>query len=109
MKHVCIIAEAGVNHNGSVSLAKKMVDVVKEAGADYIKFQTFVHEKVVSQFAEKAKYQKANTGSGVSQLSMLKNLALTESEFLELSDYCKKVGVGFISTPFDLDSICFLE
>lgn len=109
MKHVCIIAEAGVNHNGSVSLAKKMVDVVKEAGADYIKFQTFVPEKVVSQFAEKAKYQKANTGSGVSQLSMLKNLALTESEFLELSDYCKKVGVGFISTPFDLDSICFLE
>ena len=106
---VLIIAEAGVNHNGSLELAKKMVEEAKSAGADYIKFQTFVPEKLVSKFAEKAEYQKKNTGNDQSQLQMLEKLALTEQNFMELKEYCKKVGIGFISTPFDLDSISFLD
>ena len=104
-----IIAEAGVNHNGSMELAKKMVDKAKEAGADYIKFQTFQPEKLVSKYADKAEYQKKTTGSEESQLEMLKKLALTQETFREVKDYCKQVGIGFISTPFDLDSIDFLE
>lgn len=104
-----IIAEAGVNHNGSMELAKKMVDKAKEAGADYIKFQTFQPEKLVSKYADKAEYQKKTTGSEESQLEMLKKLALTREDFRELKDYCKEAGIGFISTPFDLESIDFLE
>lgn len=106
---VLIIAEAGVNHNGSMTLAKKMVEEAKKAGADYIKFQTFVPEKLVSKFAEKAEYQKKTTGSDQSQLEMLEKLALTDQDFIELKGYCKKVGIGFISTPFDLESISFLD
>lgn len=109
MKHVIIIAEAGVNHNGSFELAKKMVDAAKEAGVDYVKFQTFNPQKLVSQYAEKAKYQKETTGSDETQLQMLQKLTLTKDNFLSLCDYCKEVGIGFISTPFDLDSIEFLE
>lgn len=109
MKHVCIIAEAGVNHNGSFELAKKMVDVAKEAGVDYIKFQTFNPEKLVSRFAEKAEYQKETTSADESQLEMLQKLTLSNNNFIELRDYCSKVGIGFISTPFDLESISFLE
>ena len=86
-----------------------MADVVKEAGADYIKFQTFIPEKVVSQYAEKAKYQKETTDAGESQLNMLKKLALTNEDFIQIRTYCQKIGIGFISTPFDLDSIDFLE
>lgn len=104
-----IIAEAGVNHNGNMELAKKMVVKAKEAGADYIKFQTFQPEKLVSKYADKAEYQKKTTGSEESQLEMLKKLALTQEDFRELKDYCEQVGIGFISTPFDLDSIDFLE
>lgn len=104
-----IIAEAGVNHNGNMELAKKMVVKAKEAGADYIKFQTFQPEKLVSKYADKAEYQKKTTGSEESQLEMLKKLALTREDFRELKDYCKEAGIGFISTPFDLDSIDFLE
>jgi len=107
--HVCIIAEAGVNHNGDFELAKKMVDAAKSAGVDYIKFQTFVPDKLVSKFAEKAEYQKETTGADESQLSMLKKLTLTNDNFKEIKDYCQKVGIGFISTPFDLESIEFLE
>lgn len=106
---VIVIAEAGVNHNGSMELAMKMVDEAKKAGADYIKFQTFVPENLVSQYAEKAEYQKKTTGSGESQLDMLKKLALTEQDFVELKAYCEGIGIGFVSTPFDLDSIAFLE
>lgn len=106
---VTIIAEAGVNHNGSMELAKKMVLAAKEAGADYVKFQTFVPEKLVSRFAEKAEYQKKTTGKEQSQLQMLEQLALTQQDFMELQEYCKEVGIGFISTPFDLDSIAFLD
>lgn len=109
MKHVMIIAEAGVNHNGSLGLAKKMVDAAKEAGVDYVKFQTFNPEKLVSKYAEKAEYQKEATGSDETQLQMLQKLTLTEDNFLSLRDYCREVGIGFISTPFDIDSIAFLE
>jgi len=104
-----IIAEAGVNHNGSMELAKEMVRKAKEAGADYIKFQTFIPSKLVSKYAEKADYQKETTGSDQSQLQMLEKLALTFDGFKELKGYCDKIGIGFISTPFDLDSIDFLE
>lgn len=104
-----IIAEAGVNHNGSMELAKQMVDKAKEAGADYIKFQTFQPEKLVSKYAQKAEYQKKATGNEESQLEMLQKLALTQSDFRELKNYCEQVGIGFLSTPFDLDSIDFLE
>lgn len=109
MVHVCIIAEAGVNHNGDIKLAKKMVDVAKQAGVDYIKFQTFSPEKLVSKYAQKAKYQKENTNSDESQLKMLQKVALSKAEFIQLKEYCSEVGIGFISTPFDDDSINFLE
>lgn len=109
MGHVCIIAEAGVNHNGSFELAKKMVDVAKDAGVDYVKFQTFIPEKLVSKYAEKAKYQKHNTGGDESQLQMLQKLTLTNDNFIDLKRYCDQVGIGFISTPFDLESVDFLE
>lgn len=109
MKHICIIAEAGVNHNGDINLAKKMVDVAKVAGADYVKFQTFVPQNLVSKFAEKANYQKETTEPNETQLQMLQKLALTSENFKELKEYCLEVGIGFISTPFDLESIEFLE
>lgn len=103
-----IIAEAGVNHNGSMDLAKQMVKAAKEAGADYIKFQTFVPEKLVSKYAPKADYQKKSTGTEDNQLQMLKKLALTQQDFIHLKQYCLELGIGFLSTPFDLDSIDFL-
>ena len=105
---VYIIAEAGVNHNGSFELACKMVDAAKNAGVDCIKFQTFKSEKLVSHSAQKAEYQKDTTGDG-SQVEMLKKLELSYDEFLALKKYCDKVGVCFLSTPFDLDSIEFLD
>lgn len=105
--HTTIIAEAGVNHNGSMTIAKQMVEKAKQAGADYVKFQTFVPEKLVSRFAQKAEYQKETTGAVESQLQMLQKLALTQEDFIELQAYCKTVGIGFLSTPFDLDSIAF--
>lgn len=109
MEHICIIAEAGVNHNGNYETAIQMVKAAKKAGADYIKFQTFVPEKLVSESARKAEYQKKTTGSEESQLDMLKKLTLTKGEFLNIKKSCDKVGIGFISTPFDLDSIDFLK
>lgn len=109
MQKVCVIAEAGVNHNGDIATAKKMVDVAKRAGVDYIKFQTFVPEKLVSRYAAKAEYQKETTNKAESQLDMLRKLALSEDEFVSLKYYCDEVGIGFISTPFDMESIDFLE
>ena len=141
---IMIIAEAGVNHNGSMELAKQMIDAAKDAGVDYIKFQTFIPEKLVSKFAAKADYQKEILSkdtsvpcsgnketlskepsmpcisnkeilaedmakSEESQLDMLRNLALTQQEFKELKLYCDKVEIGFLSTPFDLPSIDFLQ
>lgn len=109
MKHICIIAEAGVNHNGDYDIAKKMVDAAKEAGADYIKFQTFIPEKLVSRYAAKAEYQKKTTSLNETQLQMLKKFALTDRNFIDLKKYCDEKKMGFLSTPFDLESIDFLE
>lgn len=105
---VYIIAEAGVNHNGSFELACKLVDAAKKAGVDCIKFQTFKSQNLVSDNAEKAEYQKGTTGDGT-QVDMLKKLELSYDEFLKLKKYCDKVGITFLSTPFDLDSIKFLN
>lgn len=104
-----IIAEAGVNHNGSLELAKKLALTAKECGADIVKFQTAKLDSLVSKSAKMAKYQKENIGSDMSQRDMLKKLLLTYEEFAELSEYCKKIGIKFLSTPFDLESIAFLH
>lgn len=103
-----IIAEAGVNHNGSFELAKLLVDKAVWAGADCIKFQTFNSKNLVSKNAQKAEYQKKTTDSSESQLEMLKKLELSKEEFIELRDYCNQKGIMFLSTPFDLESIDFL-
>ncbi|MCR5651318.1 MAG: N-acetylneuraminate synthase [Lachnospiraceae bacterium] len=109
MSNVFIIAEAGVNHNGSFEFAKKLVDKAAEAGADCVKFQTFDPNNLVTKNADKADYQKETTGKNESQLEMLKKLTLDKDEFVELKDYCKKRGIIFLSTPFDVDSVVFLE
>lgn len=106
---VKIIAEAGVNHNGSIELAKKLIDAAADAGADYVKFQTFNPQKLVSKYAKTAEYQKKNIGSEESQFSMLSKLALTQNNFCQLKEYCKEKNIGFLSTPFDLESIAFLD
>lgn len=106
---VFIIAEAGVNHNGSLQLAKKLVDVAKESGADCVKFQTFDPGKCVSKNLKKADYQIENTGAEESQLEMIKKLALTFEDFIELRDYCNQKEIMFCSTPFDTDSVKFLN
>ena len=108
-KKVIIIAEAGVNHNGSYELAIKMVDEAKRAGADYVKFQTAKPELVISTFAPKAEYQKETTGAAESQLEMCKAIHLPLTDYKPLKVYCDKVGIGFMSTPFDLVSIDVLE
>ena len=108
MSSVIVIAEAGVNHNGSFETACQLVDAAKEADADYIKFQTFHSENLVSGSAKKAAYQIKTTGED-SQLNMLKNLELTEQEFIQLKSYCKEKGIRFLSTPFDYESIMFLN
>jgi len=105
---VYIIAEAGVNHNGSFELACRLVDAAKNAGADCIKFQTFKSENLVSRSAQKADYQKAMTGKGT-QIDMLKKLELSFDDFLKLKSYCDKKGICFLSTPFDFESIVFLN
>ncbi|MDE5568825.1 MAG: N-acetylneuraminate synthase [Muribaculaceae bacterium] len=105
-----IIAEAGVNHNGNLELAKRMVLAAKEAGADYVKFQTAVPELVISSVAPKAEYQKETTGADESQLEMCRKLHLPLSDYAGLKKYCDEVGIGFMSTPFDLVSIdCLAE
>ena len=109
MNRVFIIAEAGVNHNGKLELAYKLVDAAVEAGADAVKFQTFKPEKVVSKFATKAEYQKETTGLVETQLEMIKKLDLGYDAFVELKKYCDKKGIVFLSSPFDLDSIEFLD
>lgn len=102
-----IIAEAGVNHNGSPELAFKLVDAAIDAGADIVKFQTFKADKLVSPDAAKAAYQQRATGSD-SQYAMLKALELDDAVFIELMDYCARREIGFLSTPFDVDSARFL-
>lgn len=110
MKRTLIIAEAGVNHNGSIELAKQLVDKAATAGVDYVKFQTFKTEKLVARSARLASYQKNNIGTDDnSQFAMLKKLELSPAQHEELVSYCKTKGVKFFSTAFDLDSIDYLH
>jgi N-acetylneuraminate synthase len=104
-----IIAEAGVNHNGDLALAKKLIDAAKRAGADAVKFQTFQAERLTSAYAPKAGYQKKTTGSRGSQLAMLKKLQLTAQDHKILFDHCRKAGIMFLSTAFDEPSADLLE
>lgn len=106
---VFIIAEAGVNHNGSFKIAKKMVDAAKAAGADAIKFQTFKAENLVSKFAPKAGYQKETTRENESQFNMLKKLELSSGAHKSLINYCRKKNIMFLSSPFDNESIDLLN
>ncbi|WP_455592375.1 N-acetylneuraminate synthase [Bacteroides sp.] len=107
--HTIIIAEAGVNHNGSMELAKKLVDVASDAGVDYVKFQTYQTEKLVSHLAKKASYQQRNLrDNDDSQYSMLKKLELSQEEHIELIEYCNSKNIKFFSTAFDMDSLHFL-
>lgn len=105
MNNIIIIAEAGVNHNGDYQRAVDMVYAAKEAGADYVKFQTAVPELVISSVAPKAEYQKETTGNNESQLEMCRKIHLRLDDYLPLSQLCREVGIGFMSTPFDLVSI----
>ena len=110
MSSVLIIAEAGVNHNGNINTAKKLIDVASECGADIVKFQTANLDSLVSKQAVMADYQKKNLGVEESQKDMLKKLLLKFEDFVELADYCKwKGNIKFISTPFDVDSVRFLN
>lgn len=109
MRKVIIIAEAGVNHNGSLELAKQLIDVAADAGVDYVKFQTFRAENLVSKVAKRAQYQIQNMkDSDDSQYTMLKQLELKANDHYELIDYCQNKGIKFFSTAFDLESIDFL-
>jgi N,N'-diacetyllegionaminate synthase len=104
-----IIAEAGVNHNGDIELAKKLIDTAAEAGADVVKFQTFVSKNLVSKSAPKAAYQKATTAVTESQLEMLRRLELTETDHHILIAHCESHGIEFLSTAFDHESIALLK
>jgi len=108
-KGVFIIAEAGVNHNGDVNLAYKLIDEAKEAGADAVKFQTFKAEKVLSKYTKMADYQKKNLGKEVSQIEMVKSLELSYNDFEKLKNYCDEKGIIFLSSPFDKESVDFLD
>lgn len=109
MGRVLIIAEAGVNHNGSLEMAKQLVDTAHECGADIVKFQTAKLDSLVSKSAQMADYQKKNIGVEESQKEMLKKILLSYDEFVEIAYYCKEVGIIFLSTPFDIESIHFLN
>lgn len=106
---VYIIAEIGVNHNGSLEIAKKSIYQAKISGADAVKFQTFKTEKLTSKNAEMAAYQKANTGKTQTQFEMLKALELKNSDFIYLRKYCEELNIEFLSTPFDEESASFLK
>ena len=106
---VFIIAEAGVNHNGSIELAYELIDVASESGADAVKFQTFKAENLVSKNAEKAEYQKQTTDTSESQFDMIKRLELDIDAHKKLIDYCKEKDIMFLSTPFDHESIDLLN
>jgi N,N'-diacetyllegionaminate synthase len=106
--HTFIIAEVGVNHNGSLQMARELIDIAADVGADAVKFQTFDAAKLVRPGAEKAEYQKQQTGDG-DQKDMLQALQLSDSEHVELATHCDAKGVEFMSTPFDLDAADFLK
>ena len=105
---VFIIAEAGVNHNGSIELAKKLIDVASDAGADAVKFQTFSADRLAGTSAKMAKYQIENTGILEPQINMLKRLELPKDAFLTLQKYCRNLDIDFLSSPFDIESAQFL-
>lgn len=108
MQRTFIIAEAGVNHNGDIEIAKKMIDAARDAGADAVKFQTFKAEKIVSVNAPKAEYQIKNAKNAESQYQMLKKLEIDKETHIELMRYCKDKEILFLSTPFDIDSVHML-
>lgn len=105
---VFIIAEAGVNHNGSIDLARRLVDVAAEAGADAVKFQSFRADQLVTRRAEKAAYQVANTGTEGAQMEMLRGLELSDGDHQILVDHCRDRAIRFMSTAFDMDSLAYL-
>ena len=109
MKHVFIVAEIGCNHNGSKDLAREMVIKAKECGVDAVKFQTFKADALISCYAPKAEYQKETTGTVESQLEMTKKLELSHDDLIELKAYAESLGLVVFSTPFDLDSVDFLN
>ncbi|MDE7426530.1 MAG: N-acetylneuraminate synthase [Muribaculaceae bacterium] len=109
MKRTIIIAEAGVNHNGSLDRALELVDAAAQAGADYVKFQTFKASALVNAQAQQAKYQKINTGAERTQLEMLSELELSYEDFVKIASHCRYKGIRFLSTPFDLESLEFLK
>lgn len=104
-----IIAEAGVNHNGSIEIAFKLIDAAKDAGADAVKFQSFKADKLAKKTTAKAEYQKQTTDKSESQYEMLKKLELSEDDHKKLLDYCNEKQIMFLSTPFDADSLSFLN
>lgn len=109
MDKVIIIAEAGVNHNGDIEIAKRLIDVAAKSGADYVKFQTASLDGIVSKSAKMSRYQIENTGVETSQKEMLSKLLLPYDAFKELYEYCKEKNIEFLSTPFDIESIDFLN
>ena len=109
VKPITIIAEIGVNHNGDIELAKRMIMEAKKCGADIVKFQTAKPEALLTKYAQKAKYQIENTGNNDSQIEMIKKLILSYEEFVELEKFCKEQMICFLSTPFDCQSIDFLN
>ena len=106
---VLIIAEAGVNHNGDIKIAKKLIDIASSGGADIIKFQTFTADRLVTKSAEKAEYQKITTNKNESQRNMLKKLELSKNDHFELINYCKEKEIEFLSSPFDEENATFLN
>ena len=109
MSRVFVIAEAGVNHNGDIEIAKQLIDTASEAGADAVKFQTFKTENLVCKTAKKARYQLGTTDKSETQYDMLKKLELTEQMHRKLIEYCEKKKIMFLSTPFDIESIKLLS
>ncbi len=109
MSKTLIIAEAGVNHNGDIKLAHKLIDAAFNAGADIVKFQTFLPSELSTDYAPLAEYQKSKIGNKLSQLEMLNNLKLSESDHNELIEHCNEKNIEFLSTPFDLKSLSLLK
>lgn len=109
MKQVLIIAEIGVNHNGCMETAKKLIDMAVFSGANYVKFQSFLASSLVTKTAEKSAYQKISKNDKGTQLEMLAKLELNKDQFNQLYNYCKKKKIGFLSTGFDFESLEFLK
>tara|TARA_Y100001970_G_scaffold294060_1_gene446382 strand:- start:6638 stop:7660 length:1023 start_codon:yes stop_codon:yes gene_type:complete len=106
---VIVIAEAGVNHNGDIEIAKKLIDIAEQAGADYVKFQTFKADTLASKNSKKAEYQKKMTNTDESQYDMLKKLELSKADHETLINYCSNKKINFLSSPFDIDSVNYLD